>query len=126
MDAVEAIHKTMHRKNSSQWVLDADISGCFDNIDHGPLRAKLPVFTTTWRQWLKAGVVEVGFLSPTDTGTPQGGVISPLLAHVALEGMERLCDAENAAGRPQAPALRKGLKKGRAVIRFADDCAPRA
>jgi RNA-directed DNA polymerase len=46
----------------------------FDNIDHGPLLAKLPVFTTTLRQWLKAGVVEVGFFSPTDTGTPQGGV----------------------------------------------------
>ena len=76
MDAIEAIHTTMSRKDGSPWVLDADISGCFDNIDHGPLLAKLPVLTTTLRQWLKAGVVEVGFLSPTDTGTPQGGVIT--------------------------------------------------
>src|SRR5713101_8548011 len=77
MDAVSAIHTTMNRKDCSPWVLDADISGCFDNIDHGPLLAKLPVFTTTLRQWLKAGVVEVGFFSPTDTGTPQGGVLTP-------------------------------------------------
>ena len=121
MDAIEAIHTTLNQKNSSPWMLDADISGCFDNIDHGPLLAKLPVFTTTLRQWLKAGVVEVGFFSPTDTGTPQGGVISPLLANVALDGMERLFEAEWPDGRPKAPAFRKGLNKGIAVIRYADD-----
>jgi RNA-directed DNA polymerase len=74
MDAIEAIHTTLNQKHSSPWVLDADISGCFDNIDHGPLLAKLPVFTATLRRWLQAGVVELGFFSPTDTGTPQGGV----------------------------------------------------
>jgi RNA-directed DNA polymerase len=121
MDAVTAIHTTMSRKDCSQWVLDADISGCFDNIDHGPLLAKLPVFTTTLGQWLKAGVVEVGFFSPTDTGTPQGGVISPLLANVALDGMERLFDAEDADGRPKSPAFRKGSNRGVSLIRYADD-----
>ena len=94
MDAVEAIHTTTNRQDCRPWVLDADISGCFDNIDHEPLLANLPVCTTTLRQWLQAGVVDVGFCSPTDTGTPQGGVMSPLLAHVALDGMERLFDAE--------------------------------
>ena len=83
--------------------------------------AKLPVFTTTLRDWLKAGVVEVGFYSPTDTGTPQGGVLSPLLANVALDGMERLFDAEYADGRPKAPAKSRGINKGIAVIRYADD-----
>ena len=121
MDAITAIHITMNRKDSSQWVLDADISGCFDNIDHGPLLAKLPVFTTTLRRWLKAGVVEVGFFSPTNTGTPQGGVISPLLANVALDGMERLFEAEGPDGRPKAPSHRKGTNKGVSVIRYADD-----
>ena len=57
---------------------------------------------------------------PTDTGTPQGGVISPLLANVALDGMERLFDAEYADGRPKAPAFRRGNNKGIAVIRYAD------
>jgi len=121
MDAIEALHTTLNQKTSSPWILDADISGCFDNIDHGPLLAKLPVFTTTLRQWLKAGVIEVGFFSPTDTGTPQGGVLSPLLANVALDGMERLFDAEYADGRPKAPATRKGSNRGIAVLRYADD-----
>lgn len=122
MDAITAIHITMSQQDSSQWALDADIRGCFDNIDHGPLLAKLPVFTTTLRQWLKAGMIETGLFSPTDTGTPQGGVVSPLLANVALDGMERLFDAEYADGRPKSPAFRKGPNKGISVIRYADDC----
>lgn len=121
MDAIEAIHTTLSQKHSSAWVLDADISGCFDNIDPGPLLAKLPVFTATLRRWLHAGVVEGGVFSPTDTGTPQGGVISPLLANVALDGMERLFEAEGPEGQPTSPSSRKGLNKGIAVIRYADD-----
>jgi RNA-directed DNA polymerase len=77
MDAIGAIHTTVSHKGSSEWILDADISGCFDNIDQERLLAKLPVFTATLRRWLKAGVVELGQYSPTDTGTPQGGVITP-------------------------------------------------
>ena len=120
MDAIEAIHIPLSQHGSSPWLLDADISGCCDNIDPGPLVAKLPVCTTTLSRWLTAGVVEVGFFSPPDTGTPQGGVVSPLLANVALAGMERLFDAEHADGRPKAPALRKGCNTGIAVIRYAD------
>lgn len=121
MDAIEALHITLSQHGSSPWILDADISGCFDNIDHGPLVAKLPVFTTTLSRWLKAGVVDVGFFSPTDTGTPQGGVVSPLLANVALDGMERLFDAEYADGRPRKPSERRGMNQGIAVMRYADD-----
>jgi len=66
-------------------------------------------------------VVEVGFFSPTNTGTPQGGVLSPLLANVALDGMERLFEAEGPDGRPKAPSHRKGTNKGVSVIRYADD-----
>ncbi len=122
MDALEAIHITLSQKGSSQWILDADMSGCFDNLDHEPRLATLPVCTTTLHQWLQAGVVELGFFSPTDTGTPQGGVISPLLAHVALDGMERLFDSERPDGRPKPPAHRKGQNGGRTVMRYADDC----
>jgi RNA-directed DNA polymerase len=121
MDAIEAIHTTINRRDCSTWILDADISGCFDNIDHAPLLAKVPVFTTTIRRWLKAGVVELGLSLPTEAGTPQGGVISPLLANVALDGMERLFGAEYADGRPRAPSHRRGQDKGIAVIRYADD-----
>ena len=121
MDAIEAIHTTLNRKGSSRWILDADISGCFDNIGHGPLLAKLPVFTATIRRWLKAGVVELGRFSPTDTGSPQGGIASPLLANVALDGMERLFGCEWPDGRPRSPAHRKGIDKGISLIRYADD-----
>jgi RNA-directed DNA polymerase len=120
MDAIEALHITLSQHGASPWVLDAAICGCFDNLAHEPLWAKLPVFTAPLRRWLKAGVVDLGGFEPTDTGTPQGGVASPLLANVALDGMERLFDAEWPDGRPKRPALRKGLNKGIAVIRYAD------
>jgi len=93
LDAIAALHTTLHQQTRRPWRLDAEISGCFDNIDHSPWLAQLPVFTTPLRQWLKAGVIEVGSCSPTATGTPQGGVLSPRLAHVARDGMERLFDA---------------------------------
>ena len=120
-DAIESIHTTLSQKESSKWILDGDISGCFDNIAHPPLLAKLKVFTTTIRRWLKAGVVELGHYTDTETGTPQGGVISPLLANIALDGMERLFEAEGSDGKAIAPAKRKGADKGLQVIRYADD-----
>ena len=120
-EAIEAIHTTLNRKGSSRWILDADISGCFDNIGHGPLLAKLPVFTATIRRWLKAGVVELGRFWPTDTGSPQGGIASPLLANVALDGMERLFGCEWPDGRPRSLAHRRGIDKGISLIRYADD-----
>jgi len=95
MDAITALHTCMNRQGASQWVLDADIKGCFDNIAHAALLKRLPVFTTTIRRWLKAGVVELGHYTDTEAGTPQGGVASPLLANIALDGMERLFDGED-------------------------------
>lgn len=121
MDAIEAIHTTLAQRGASQWVLDADISGCFDNINHEALLQRLPVFTTTIRRWLKAGVVELGHYSNTEAGTPQGGVASPLLANIALDGMERLFGAEAPSGSPIAPAKRKKQDKGVSLIRYADD-----
>jgi RNA-directed DNA polymerase len=53
-DAIEVIHTTLNRKGCGEWVLDADISGCFDNIDHDALLRRLPVFTTTIRRWLNS------------------------------------------------------------------------
>jgi len=77
MDAIVALHALLAPAGASEWVLDADISGCFDNIGHDPLLAKLPTFTTTIRRWLKAGTVELGTWSPTVAGTPQGGIATP-------------------------------------------------
>jgi RNA-directed DNA polymerase len=121
MDAISAIHITMSQRGSSQWVLDADISGCFDNIDHEALLARLPVFTEVIRRWLKAGVVEFGRYQESIAGTPQGGIISPLLANIALDGMERLFGSENARGKQVRPSARKGLDRGVSCVRYADD-----
>src|SRR6266699_265993 len=88
-DAIAAIFNTIRAK--SKYVLDADIKGCFDNIDHQVLLGKLrtyPAMRRLVKGWLKAGVMDGLELSPTHAGTPQGGVVSPLLANIALYGME--------------------------------------
>ncbi|MEG4857023.1 group II intron reverse transcriptase/maturase [Microcoleus sp. K1-B6] len=89
-DAIEAIFNSTRKK--PKYVLDADISKCFDRIDQEALLKKLNTFPTIRRQvraWLKAGVMDGKQLFPTSEGTPQGGVISPLLANIALHGMEK-------------------------------------
>lgn len=88
-DALEAIFNGVRSK--AKYVLDADIAACFDRIAHAPLLHKLGTFPTlrrVIRAWLKAGVLEGTALFPTDEGAPQGGSLSPLLANVALHGLE--------------------------------------
>lgn len=88
-DAIEAIYQAIHRKNA--YVLDADIKGCFDNIDHIALLNKLntlPKLRKVIKGWLKAGIMEGEVFYRSRAGTPQGGVISPLLANIALHGLE--------------------------------------
>lgn len=87
-DAIDAIFKKCLRKE--QFVLDADIAKCFDQINHDYLLSKLDcpsVYKRSIKQWLKAGVMDNGVFEATEAGTPQGGVISPLLANIALHGM---------------------------------------
>lgn len=88
-DSYGAIFQALKMKTA--FVLDADISGCFDNIDHNCLLRKLnttPKLRRIVKGWLKAGIMEGDVFQTTGRGTPQGGVISPLLANVALHGME--------------------------------------
>ena len=92
-DAVAAIKQAVRdfkKRGYEAWVFEADIASCFDRIAHEPLLAHLHLFRGVVRRWLKAGVVELGHFEPTEEGTPQGGVISPLLANIALDGLERL------------------------------------
>jgi RNA-directed DNA polymerase len=121
MDAIVALHALLAPAGASEWTLDADISGCFDNIGHDSLLAKLPTFTTTIQRWLKAGTVELGTWTPTTAGTPQGGIASPVLANVALDGMERLFGAEDDRGEPVRPSHRRGPNHGIGLVRYADD-----
>ncbi len=120
-DAIEAIFKTLcGERTRRRWILDADLAGAFDRIDHDRLVAQLGSFPARGavRAWLKAGVMEQGQFSPTEEGTPQGGVISPLLLNVALHGMEQAAGVRyrtsadtDAATVPGSPVL----------VRYADD-----
>jgi retron-type reverse transcriptase len=125
MDAIEAVFIARGQKGSSRWILDADISGCFDAIAHGPLLARLPTFTRTIERWLKAGSIDMGAWRASEAGTPQGGILSPVLANVALDGMERLFGGEDRDGNPVKAATKKGMDKSVVLIRYADDGAPR-
>ena len=118
-DAIEAIFNSIRYK--AKYVLDADIAKCFDRINHDTLLKKLNTFPKIRRvikKWLKAGYVDnQGTLFPTTEGTPQGGTISPLLANIALHGMEeRIMEyADTLKGGKRDN--RKSLK----LIRYADD-----
>lgn len=116
-DAVEHCFKVFTRRNPA-WVLEGDIKGCFDNIDHDWLLRHVPTDRLVLRKWLKSGYLEGGDLHDTVSGTPQGGVISPVLANLALDGLE-------ARLRSCFPLAGRGSTKGRAaqvhLIRYADD-----
>ncbi len=88
MDAITQIGRILRGKSTSPWILDADISKCFDNINHEPILQRTPVFKTIIKRWLKTKVISLGQWMTTIKGTPQGGIISPLLANIALDGME--------------------------------------
>ena len=117
-DAIAAIFSAINRK--AKYVLDADISKCFDKIDHQALLAKIGTFPTMRKQikaWLKAGVLDGRERQATDEGTPQGGVISPLLANIALHGMENRVKqyAET------LPGDKNANKSALTLVRYADD-----
>ncbi len=117
-DAIEAIFNAIRYK--PKFVLDADISQCFDRIDHRALLEKLNTFPTIRRQiraWLKAGVMDNGQFQETTEGSPQGGVISPLLANIALHGMEERIEQVAETLKGDKRANRKNLS----LIRYADD-----
>ncbi|NEO82453.1 group II intron reverse transcriptase/maturase [Moorena sp. SIO4G3] len=120
-DAIEAIFSNICHK--PKWVLDADIAKCFDKINHKALLTKVNTFPSLRRlikSWLKAGVMEKDTLTPTEKGTPQGGVISPLLANIALHGMEeqikQYAETIKIKGRSK-----KQKRQGICLIRYADD-----
>src|SRR3984893_14884947 len=112
-DAGEQCFTSLAQKASAQWVLEADIQGCFDKISHDWMLANIPTDKAVLKKWLKAGFVYQNELFPTETGTPQGGIISPVLANMTLDGLE----AKLAEKFPKA--RRAGLKMN--MVRYADD-----
>jgi len=120
-DAIEATYKTARGKSPRRrWVLDADLAGAFDRIAHNHILAMLGTFPARGmiEQWLKAGVVENGLLSRTEEGTPQGGVVSPVLLNIALQGMEK---AAGVCYQKAGSHAGKTAKDSPVLIRYADD-----
>lgn len=114
-DAIEQCFNALAKRDSAQWVLEGDIRGCFDNISHDWLLKNVSMDRVVLRKWLQAGFVDKGVLFPTEAGTPQGGIASPVLANLALDGLE---DAvRSALGRTKN--ARQPAKAH--VVRYADD-----
>jgi RNA-directed DNA polymerase len=88
-DAIAAGFNALSKPNSATWVLEGDIKGCFDNISHKWMLENIPMDKVILKKWLKAGYVENGITYPTRKGTPQGGIISPTLANMTLDGLEK-------------------------------------
>jgi RNA-directed DNA polymerase len=116
-DARSQLFLSLSKQASAQWILDADITGFFDNINHEWLLANVHMNKRVLQQWLKSGVVERGQLSRTEMGTPQGGIISPTLANITLNGLEAGLQRHIVA----ALGFRKAQKAKVNLVRYADD-----
>lgn len=115
-DAIGRCFLALKGKGTAEWVLDADISGCFDNISHDWLIAKIPMDKVILRKWLTSGYMQDGELRETRAGTPQGGIISPTLANMTLDGMEAALDGHFAPMRRRQRSDPKVY-----LVRYADD-----
>src|ERR1700722_9514297 len=116
-DAIEQCFKALCHQNPS-WIFEGDIKGCFENISHGWLLSNVLMNKPILRKWLQSGYLEKQVFYDTVSGTPQGGIISPVLANLALDGLERRL-------REVFPFRGKGSTRGRSaqvhLIRYADD-----
>ena len=117
-DAIGAIFNAIRYK--PKYVLDADITKCFDKINHTKLLEKINTYPTlrkVIKQWLTAGVVDNKIFSKTEAGTPQGGIISPLLANIALHGMETRIKEFASTWK----GYKRDNKNSISLIRYCDD-----
>lgn len=116
-DAMVRIHTLLSRRISPEWVLEGDIKGCFDHISHEWLLANIPMDKAMLKKWLKCGFVFNGELFPTEEGTPQGGIISPILANMTLDGIQELL----ASNFPITIKNGKEIRHKINLVRYADD-----
>ncbi|EPJ42988.1 MAG: RNA-directed DNA polymerase [Osedax symbiont Rs1] len=109
-DAIHMVFIALAQKVSAQWILEADIKACFDCISHEWLLGNIPLPKRVLQQWLKSGYMESSTFHDTDEGTPQGGIISPILCNMTLDGLEEL-------------VIKGRNKKVRKlnIVRYADD-----
>jgi RNA-directed DNA polymerase len=122
-DAVDQCHKILRSHNGRDsrgpdWILEGDIKSCYDRIGHGWLLDHIFMDKEVLGKWLKAGYLEKQVLFATTEGTPQGGIISPVLANRTLDGLQRLLTERFGATQSRRRKCRVHL------VRYADDCAP--
>ncbi|MFV0340780.1 MAG: group II intron reverse transcriptase/maturase [Parachlamydiaceae bacterium] len=117
MDAVQQCHNVLRKGYSPEWILEGDIKGCFDHISHEWLLNNIPMDKVMLRKWLECGFVFNKQLFPTEEGTPQGGIISPTLANMALDGLQKILSDKykrrSIKGKLYSPMVN--------LIRYADD-----
>ena len=114
-DAIEQCFTALGQESCAQWILEGDIKGCFDAISHEWLETHIPMDKTILRKWLKAGYMEEHVVYPTEAGTPQGGICSPVLANLTLDGLERKLRELYPTNTPRAKRAKVNL------VRYADD-----
>ena len=114
-DAIGYIFHILRRKGSPQWILEGDIKSCFDEINHNWLKENIPMDKSILQQWLRSGFIESNKFFPTKEGTPQGGIASPTLANITLDGLEKFL--KDKFGDTPGQKIRKMVH----LCRYADD-----
>jgi len=112
-DAIQQCFIVLAKNDSARWILEADIRSCFDEISHDWLVAHIPTDKAMLQRWLKAGYLHNGVFHSTQAGTPQGGIVSPALMNMTLDGLERMLLAKFCKGRKNPSKVH--------IVRYADD-----
>jgi RNA-directed DNA polymerase len=116
-DAIEQCFIALSRKDAAQWVLEGDIKGCFDHISHEWLANNIPVDKMILQKWLKSGFMLNKQLYPTEEGTPQGGIISPTLANMTLDGIQKVLNEKFKIRKIKGKMYNPKVN----LVRYADD-----
>lgn len=119
-DAIQQLFQKLRKGCKRHWIFEGDFKGCFDNLNHEYILSCLDGFPAkeTIQKWLKAGYVDNNVFNNTDTGTPQGGIISPLLANIALHGMENELGVKYKFNKNQGYYLNE---TSIGIVKYADD-----
>lgn len=122
-DVQKYLRQALALGNRARWILDADIKGFFDNISHKWIMNNIPMNKRILEQWLKAGHIASGKLFESISGVPQGGIISPTIANMVLDGLEKLIeDFSKKLEKERNKKLGKSVKSPKInFVRYADD-----